>query len=221
MPAPSRHPTLLFDLDGTLLDSIEFILASARFCFQKLGRVAPSDEEWAAGIGIPLFTMLGRYARDPEDLATLIAAYREYQVANHDRLTRCYDGVVDAVRAYAAAGHELAIVTSKSEALAMRGLVRVGIARYIDTIVGCDASSRHKPDPEPVRIALDRLGTRPEDAVFIGDSVHDVRAGNAAGVATVAALWGAGSRTELEAGKPTHFASTIADVTRLVSDWPT
>ena len=63
----------------------------------------------------------------------------------------------------------------------MRGLTHVGLARYMDTIVGCDASTRHKPDPEPVRIALHRLGCAPEDAIFVGDSVHDVLAGNAAG----------------------------------------
>jgi pyrophosphatase PpaX len=219
MPASSplrRLPAVLFDLDGTLLDSIDLILNSARYCFEKLGRVAPSDKEWAAGIGIPLFTMLGRYSADEAELALLIAAYREYQVANHDRLTRCYDGVADAIRSLHAAGHELAVVTSKSEALAMRGLVHVGLARYIDTIVGCEASTRHKPDPEPVRIALHRLACPPEEAVFVGDSVHDILAGNAAGVRTVAALWGAGRREEMEPGVPTAYAATISDILPLL-----
>src|SRR4051794_2552861 len=216
---PRRLPTLLFDLDGTLLDSLELILNSARYCFEKLGRQAPSDEEWSAGIGIPLFTMLRRYAESESDVPVLIAAYREYQLANHDRLTRCYDGVVDAIRTFHTAGHELAIVTSKSEALALRGLVHVGLARYIDTIVGCDASVRHKPHPEPVQIALHRLGCDPSQALFIGDSIHDINAGNAAGVQTVAALWGAGSRAELATGKPSHYATTILDVLDLVSGW--
>jgi pyrophosphatase PpaX len=224
MPAPAasrtrRLPTILFDLDGTLLDSIELILSSARYCFEKLGRPAPSDEEWTAGIGIPLFTMLGKYSADEAELAALIAAYREYQVANHDRLTRCYDGVVDAIRSFHDRGHELAIVTSKSEALALRGLVHVGLARYIDTFVGCDASARHKPDPEPVRIALERLASAPSDAIFVGDSVHDILSGNAAGVATVAAVWGAGRRDEMATGNPTHYALTISEVTQLVENW--
>src|SRR5215218_4585588 len=99
MPAPAhnssaaRRPTVLFDLDGTLIDSIELILNSARYAFEKLGRESPSESEWTAGIGIPLFTMFGRYARDESDQAALITAYREYQLANHDRLTRCYDDV--------------------------------------------------------------------------------------------------------------------------------
>jgi pyrophosphatase PpaX len=214
-----RTPTILFDLDGTLIDSIELILNSARFAFEKLGRECPSDEEWLAGVGIPLFTMFRRYARDEADCSALIAAYREYQLANHDRLTRCYDEVVDTVAEFRARGHEIGIVTSKSEALAIRGLAHVGLARYMDTIVGCDSSSRHKPDPEPVRIALHRLDVLPEDAIFVGDSVHDVLAGNAAGVHTVAALWGAFRREDLEPGAPNAWLERISDLMNLVDRW--
>jgi pyrophosphatase PpaX len=212
MPGTRRSPTILFDLDGTLLDSIELILNSARHAFAKLERPWPSDEEWLAGVGIPLFTMFGRYARDDDDRAALIAAYREYQFAHHDRLVRCYDGVVDTVRELHERGHQLGIVTSKSEYLALRGLAHVGLARYMDTIVGCDASTRHKPDPEPVRIALHRLGSAPEDAIFVGDSVHDVLAGNAAGVRTFAALWGAFRRQDLEPGCPSVYLERISDL---------
>src|SRR5215204_4628477 len=94
---PRRHPTILFDLDGTLIDSIELILNSARYAFEKLERICPPDEEWLAGVGIPLFTMFRRYARDEADCAALIGAYREYQLAHHDRLVRCYADVVDTV----------------------------------------------------------------------------------------------------------------------------
>ena len=111
---PRRLPTILFDLDGTLIDSIELILNSARFAFQKLQRDSPPDEEWLAGVGIPLFTMFRRYARDEADCAALIAAYREYQVIHHDRLTRCYDQVIETVEILKSRGHDMGIVTSKS-----------------------------------------------------------------------------------------------------------
>ena len=208
-----RRPAVLFDLDGTLIDSIELILNSARYAFEKLDRECPPDSEWMAGIGIPLFTMFGRYARDAADQAALIAAYREYQLANHDRLIRCYDGVASAIAMLSANGHELAIVTSKSEALAMRGLAFVGLASQMDTIVGCDASTRHKPDPEPVQIALHRLDCAPENAVFVGDSVHDILAGNAAGVTTLAATWGAFKKADLEPGEPDFYLEHISELT--------
>jgi len=212
-PSPGpRRPTVLFDLDGTLIDSIELILNSARYAFEKLDRECPPDSEWTAGIGIPLFTMFGRYAKDAADQAALIAAYREYQLANHDRLIRCYDDVVDTVAMLSASGHELGIVTSKSEALAMRGLAHVGLARFMDTVVGCDSSTRHKPDPEPVQIALHRLDCAPENAVFVGDSVHDILAGNAAGVTTLAATWGAFKKADLEPGEPDFYLEHISEL---------
>ena len=212
-PAVSpRRPTILFDLDGTLIDSIELILNSARYAFEKLEREYPSDSVWTAGIGIPLFIMFGRYARDDADKAALIGAYREYQLANHDRLIRCYDDVLSTVAMLSRRGHELGIVTSKSEALAMRGLAHVGLARYMDTIVGCDSSVRHKPDPEPVRIALHRLECPPENAIYVGDSVHDILAGNAAGVTTLAATWGAFKRSDLEPGQPDDYLESITDL---------
>lgn len=212
----AAHPKILFDLDGTLLDSIELILSSARYAFEKRDREYPSDEVWAAGIGIPLFTMFERYAHDDADCRAFITAYREHQFAHHDRLIRPYDDVVDTVRTLHERGHELAIVTSKSEYLALRGLVHVGLARYMDTIVGCDSSSRHKPHPEPVQIALHRLDCPPERAIFVGDSVFDLQAGNAAGVTSVAATWGAANRGELEPGQPTHWLDRISDLLPLV-----
>ena len=212
-------PTILFDLDGTLIDSIELILNSARYAFEKLDRPSPPDEEWLAGVGIPLFTMFRRYARDEADCAALIAAYREYQVAHHDRLTRCYDEVVATVETIKVRGHQIGVVTSKSESLALRGLAHVGLASLMDTIVGCDSSTRHKPDPEPVRIALHRLDTEPEHAIFVGDSVHDVLAGNAAGVHTAAALWGAFKRADLAPGEPNAWLESISDVVTLLDGW--
>lgn len=217
-PAPNGDthlPAVLFDLDGTLIDSIELILNSARYAFQKLDRECPSDQEWLTGVGIPLFTMFGRYARDEADKAALIAAYREYQMEHHDRLIRCYDAVLETVFELRRRGHELAIVTSKSEYLALRALNQVGLARHIDTIVGCDGSSRHKPDPEPVMIALHRLGCAPSNAIFVGDSIHDILAGNAAGVRTAAALWGPFTRSDLEPGKPSAWLETISDLLAL------
>ena len=214
MPASAadRLPAILFDLDGTLIDSIELILKSARYAFQKLDRECPSDQEWLTGVGIPLFTMFGRYAHDEADKAALIAAYREYQMEHHDRLIRCYEAVVDTVLELRRRGHELAIVTSKSEYLSLRALNLVGLARHVDTIVGCDGSTRHKPDPEPVMIALHRLGYAPRDAIFVGDSVHDILAGNAAGVRSAAALWGPFTRADLEPGNPSTWLSSISDI---------
>jgi pyrophosphatase PpaX len=215
----TSKPAVLFDLDGTLIDSIELILSSMRYSFAKLERECPSDEEWTAGIGIPLFRMFERYAHDEADVRAFIAAYREHQLLHHDRLIRCFDDVVDTVQTLRHRGHEVAIVTSKSEYLAMRGLALVGLASAMDTIVGCDSSSRHKPDPEPVQVALHRLNCPPERAIFVGDSVHDLLAGKAAGVRTAAALWGAFRREDMEPGEPTYWLERISELLPAVDGW--
>ena len=108
-------------------------------------------------------------------------------------------------------------MTSKSAALAMRGLAHGRVARLVDTVVGCDSCSGHKPDPEPVLLALERLGCAPGTSVFIGDSVHDMAAGNAAGVTTMAALWGPFTRADLEPSRPRHYLESISDLPVLLA----
>jgi pyrophosphatase PpaX len=213
-----RRPlAVLFDLDGTLIDSIELILNSARHAFTIRGRACPSDAEWLGGVGIPLATMFRRYARDEADLSAFIEAYRDYQLTHHDRLVRCYETVGDTLAELRRRAHPIGVVTSKSDALAMRGLASSGIIQFIDVVVGCDSCSRHKPDPEPVRLALERLGYGPDEAVFIGDSVYDVESGNAAGVTTIAALWGPFDRGQLEPSQPAHYLESIADLPGLLN----
>lgn len=216
----SALPAILFDLDGTLIDSIELILNSARHAFTSLQRACPPDSEWLTGVGIPLVTAFRRYAHDEADLEALIRGYREYQMANHDRLVRCYGSVVETLRVLEGRGHQIGVVTSKSDALAMRGLATSGILGYMDVIVGCDSCSRHKPDPEPVRMALERLGRQPGEAAFIGDSVYDMEAGNAAGVVTIAALWGPFDRQTLDASNPRYFLESISSLPALLDSLP-
>jgi pyrophosphatase PpaX len=214
----ARPAAVLFDLDGTLIDSIGLILASMRYAFAKCGATVPSHEQWLTGVGTPLRTMFANYVSDDEDIDRLIAAYREHQLANHDRLVRCYDDVPSTLAALTERGHPLAVVTSKTDALARRGLALVGIIDHFGVIIGCDACSRHKPHPEPVLTALDRLGYEPGEALFVGDSVHDIEAGNAAGVLTVAALWGPFSREQLAMATPSRFIERAGDVLQVLAE---
>ena len=214
----SRPLAVLFDLDGTLIDSIELILSSARHAFRDWPGAAPSDAEWLTGVGIPLATMFQRYAGSPAEVDALIAKYREFQLEHHDRLVRSYDAVVETVDFLRAAGHPVAVVTSKATWLARRGLDHVGLSHHFDVIVGCDSCERHKPDPMPVHHALGLLGYEPRDAVFVGDSVHDMHAGNAAGVTTIAALWGPFTRDDLVPSRPARFLERMANLPMLLAE---
>ncbi len=209
-------PALLFDLDGTLVDSIELILASARYAFQDFTGRAPTDAEWRASIGRPLIDAFRDYVPDDGEAQRLMLRFREYQVANHDRLMRPYEGVVDVIRAFAAAGHPMALVTSKGDLLAQRALAHVGLDDAIPVIVGYDSCTRHKPDPEPAERALERLGVAADDAIFVGDSPHDVECGRGAGVFTVGVTWGAFSPQAMRGAGADAVIENVADLPGVV-----
>jgi pyrophosphatase PpaX len=207
---------VLFDLDGTLIDSIDLIVNSALYAFEKCGHPAPAAEEWLADLGLPLRAMFGRFIADESKMAELVAGYRQYQLENHDRLVRPYDEVAATLEKLHARGHALAVVTSKAEPLAHRGLAHVGLDGFFDVVVGLESCTRHKPDPEPVRVALDRLGVRAENAAFVGDSPHDMAAGRAAGVTTIAALWGPFNRTQLAPSEPDYYIERMGELLLIV-----
>lgn len=209
-------PAILFDLDGTLIDSIGLLVASMEHAYADREQKPPVDE-WVAMIGTPLETTLRRWARDEADVQLLRARYREFQFANHDAMTTAYPGAVEIVRELRAAGHPLAVVTSKLSVGARKSLAFVGIEECFDAVVGIEMTERHKPDPEPVRYALRQLGGMPaSQALFVGDSTHDMHAGSAAGVETAAALWGPFSRAQLETAGPTHWLRDFDDLRGVV-----
>lgn len=211
------HPTtILFDLDGTLIDSVDLIVQSARHAFTVCGEEAPPDAEWLADLGMPLKTMFGRFGATGDRLDRLVAGYREFQNANHDRLVQPYMEVDTVLHRLSEANFRLGIVTSKAGPIARRGLALLGLEGWFETIVGLESCANHKPHPEPVHTALSRLGVEPSDAVFIGDSPHDMAAGRAAGVRTAAALWGPFSRAQLEPTAPDWWLERISDLLPLV-----
>ncbi|HET9551693.1 MAG TPA: HAD-IA family hydrolase [Anaeromyxobacteraceae bacterium] len=212
MPRPIA---VLLDLDGTLVDTVPFILASVRHAFEGYGR-CPTDAEWIAGIGTPLRAQLAEFARDPADVDGLFARYRTYWLAEHDRMTRLFPGAAEAVRALRAAGHPIAIITAKIEQGAERTLRHVGLRDQVDLVVAADTVERSKPDPLPVRHALERLGRTAAEAVMIGDSNHDLAAGRAAGTATAGVLWGAASR-EVLAPLADHLLAEMGELVPLVA----
>ncbi len=186
----ARPIAVLFDLDGTLVDTVPFILAGVRHAFEGEPR-GPSDAEWIAGIGTPLRDQLAQFAVGPERVEPLLQRYRAYWLQHHDAETRLFPGAGETVRALRAAGHPIGVVTAKLEAGAERTLRHVGLREQVDVIVAADTVERCKPDPMPVRYALGKVGRLAVEAVMIGDSPHDLAAGRGAGTTTVGVCWGA------------------------------
>ncbi len=213
--ADARPYAVLFDLDGTLVDSIALLMASMRHTFQGRHR-QPTDIEWIEGIGTPLPKQLTPYVESDEDRERLVNRYRTFQLENHDRLMARYEGVIDTLAQLYQRGHPMAVVTSKGNAMMDRGLKFIGADDYIEVAIGYDSVHIHKPDPYPVKAALEKLDYQTNEAVFVGDSPHDIKSGNAAGVITIAALWGPFTRSMLEQHHPSYFLDDIKQLPTLL-----
>jgi pyrophosphatase PpaX len=209
----TTYSVLLFDLDGTLLDSVPLIVESFEHAFLALGRTPPPRDEILRGVGTPLSAYFARWTADPAEHEALVAGYRAFNLAHHDARVSAFDGVVGLVEDLRRAGCRTGIVTSKNHQTARRGLEVMGLADAFEVVVGCDDVRRPKPDREPVDVALERLRWHDRVAVlFVGDSLHDLECGRAAGVATAAALWGPFDREHLARGEPTHWLESPDDL---------
>lgn len=207
--------TFLFDLDGTLIDSIELILRSYRHTMRTHRGVEPPDDVWMEGLGTPLWVQFRHWTEDETEIRAMVDTYRTYNLAHHDALVRPYDGVVAEVRRLRAGGKVLGLVTSKMRGGALKGLRLAGIEDAFTVVVGSDDVTNPKPHPEPVLIALKRLDRAPGEAVFIGDSRHDLECGRAAGVATAAVLWGPFDRAHLQDLEPDYWLEQPRDLVQL------
>lgn len=197
--------TILFDLDGTLIDSVQLILDSYRHTLAAHGLPPLSDDEWLRGVGTPLSAQFAPWRDDQGTMEAMINTYREYNLANHDRMVREFPGVVEAVRGVRARGLKTGLVTSKARQGALRGLRLVGLDDAMDVLVCADEVRNAKPHPEPVETAVRLLQADASTTLYVGDSIHDLRSGRAAGVRTAAVLWGPFTRAHLAPGEPDYW----------------
>lgn len=184
-----RFPVVLFDLDGTLIDSGPIILASMRHASVTVLGAEPDEELVRSAIGGPgLVAQMRELA--PGRVDELVAAYRAHNEPLHDEL-EAFDGVLELLPRLREQGRRLGIVTAKRRVTVALAFSRFPVLEELtDVLVGAEDTERHKPDPDPLLHALDLLEARPQDAAYVGDSPFDVRAARAAGVFAVAVGWG-------------------------------
>jgi pyrophosphatase PpaX len=212
--------TIVFDLDGTLIDSEGLILESYRHTMRSHLGEAPPDELWRTTIGRPLAIQVRDFARSDEEAAAMIRTYTEHNLTNHDRLVRPFVGIRQALEELKTRGKVLAIATSKRRIATRMGLAACDLPEgWFSTIVTADDVTRYKPDAEPVTRALS--GAREQDldrAVFVGDSIHDMQSGRAAGVRTAAVLWGPSDRAVLSPESPDLWIERPAEIPQILAD---
>lgn len=208
-PGP-RHPVVLFDFDGTLADTIPLIVASFQHTIAHVLGEQVSEIEARSWIGRTLVDTFGE--RNPDHADLLVTTYREWNLAHHDELIRAVDGIPEVLDALVANGSRVGVVSSKSEQTVRRGLEAVGLRHDFAVLVGLEATSLHKPHPDPLLHAAEVLAVDPTACAYVGDAVVDVRAARAAGMRAVGVTWGAGTHEELRAAGPAALADTAHDL---------
>ena len=179
---------VLFDFDGTIMDTNEIILESWRHVFKEFrGRVC-ADEEVLGSFGEILEDTMRQTFPDIDTKLT-VESYRNFQRTLYkDRIKLC-DGIDGLVKGLYERGIKVAIVTSRFRGSTIEGAQRFGIAEYITDYVGCDDTKAHKPNPEPLNIALEKLGVTKDEAIYVGDSKYDIQCAHNAGMKAVLVNW--------------------------------
>jgi pyrophosphatase PpaX len=196
-----RFPVVLFDLDGTVIDSGAIILASMRHAAKEVLGEEPSDELLMAAVGGPGLEAQ-MHALAPDRVEELVRVYRAHNEPLHEELV-CCPGIDDVLVRLKDEGRRLGIVTAKRRATVELAFNVLPLEHLFDTVVGGDETARHKPDPEPLLLAAERLDVDPRQCAYVGDSPFDIRAAKAAGMYAIAVTWGGiHDRAKLEAEEP-------------------
>jgi pyrophosphatase PpaX len=206
-----RYDPVLFDLDGTVVDSGAIILASLRHATQTVLGETIADERLLATVGgSGLASQMRDF--DPERVDELVRVYTEHNRPLHAELAAC-DGMLDLLEELKAGGRRLGIVTAKRRATVQLAFDTVPIEHLFDVVVAGDETERQKPHPEPLLRAVAQLDARASTAAYVGDSPFDMRAAKAGGLAAIAVTWGGiHTRERLEQEEPDHIVETTEEL---------
>lgn len=208
--------TILFDLDGTLLDTNELIIQSFHHALQ-VHELAPVTREAVIGqMGKPLGEIISHFSNRTE-VADIVLSYRAFNLRNHDEMVVIFPQVKETLAALHAQGLKLGVVTSKVRLTVAKGLDLFDLMPYLSTIVTSDDVSQPKPHPESVLLALSRLGSKPENTVMVGDSQYDLLAAQGAGVRSAGVAWSLQGEAFLQEFNPTYLLQNMSDLLEIVA----
>jgi pyrophosphatase PpaX len=206
--------TLLFDFDGTLLDTNELIIQSF---LSVLGKRYPgrfTREDVLHFIGPSLKQTFDGIDENLAD--ELILEYRAWNFEMHDQMVVEFDGVSETLRLLKSRGIKMAIVSTKMHSGIVRGLKFMGLEDIFEIVIALDDVVNPKPDPEPILLALERLNATPQEALMIGDNSHDIEGGQNALVRTAGVSWTVKGEEYLATFKPTYMLKHISDLLEIV-----
>jgi len=223
----SQLKHVLFDLDGTLLDSAECITESVRRAFRQCHYPIPDDAAIRTMIGIPIETsfpalMGAGPTTDPARVAELISTYRIVNAQLAPDMLRLFPGVIDMLHRLRDADRTLSIVTSKKTGTAAANLEQHNIRHLFAVVIGSDLCSKHKPDPEPAFVCQRALGDSSRSAsveanyLVVGDSIHDIRMAAGANIPSIGVSWGVHSPAQLYQAGARAVAAHCEDLVQML-----
>lgn len=215
----TKITTVLFDFDGTLMNTNDLIIDSWRHTYRVLEDKDIDEEEIIRTFGEPLIkTMEKSFPNVPVD--ECVDIYRSYHRESFgDRIT-LFSGIKEMLKELKALGYKLAVVTSRAALTTKEAMVKYEIQDYFDAVVTCEDTGKHKPDPEPVFIALNQLDSKADEAIMIGDSMYDILCAKNAGVLSVLVGWAVAVTDEEKTGpnRPEFVVDSAWDIVKLLED---
>ncbi len=212
-----KYDAVLYDFDGTLLDTVPMIMESFRIAFLEVTGQEEDRDFLLSTIGLPLIQAFSHYGQD-----TQLALQESYIRANHRLLAtavRSFDGVEEGLSALKQMGVRQGVVTSKRRDAAMISIRQFGLEVHFDTIVTREDTEVHKPNPEPLFLGMRNLGIEDISRVlYVGDSVHDLRSAANAGMDSAAVNWTYMPKADLAAEKPKYWLDRLTDLSCILSD---
>lgn len=205
--------TVLFDFDGTLIDTNELIYRSFIYTFDQYGYKF-TDEEILQFNGPPLQETFSKINPDLAD--EMVRTYREHNAKHHDEYVKLFPNVQETLDVLQENGFQLAIVSAKMRVGVEQGMEITNLSSYFDTIITIDDVTNPKPHPESVHKALENLFAEPEQAIMIGDNYHDIKAGNKAGTKTAGVAWSTKGEAYLQQYNPTYMLKDMTDLLEIV-----
>jgi pyrophosphatase PpaX len=206
--------TLLFDLDGTLIDTNELIIKTF---LHTLGKYYPGKYQRGDVLQFMGPTLRESFSTvDPDRVEEMIQEYRTFNLANHDLLVTEFEGVFETIQTLSEKGYKLAIVTTKRHDVALKGLRLTGLDKFFEVVIALDHVEKVKPDPEPIFKALEALGSNPAEAVMVGDNYHDILAGKNAGTVTAGVAWSIKGRDYIAKYEPDYILEQLTDLLKIL-----
>ncbi|MDT3427358.1 pyrophosphatase PpaX [Paenibacillus forsythiae] len=206
---------VLFDLDGTIVNTNELIISSFMYALEQHSQPAITREQMIPHMGTSLPDQLKAFT-NLEDVSAMEASYRHYQVEHHDELIQSFPNVNEALEELRSRGIKLGVVTTKIRPTTIRALEMFDLLQYMDTIITLNDVTQLKPHPEPVLTAVSKLGASPEKTLMVGDSGVDIQAAKAAGVLAAGVAWSLKGESTLRKYNPDFILQDMTDLYEIV-----